>query len=846
YVEIGPDTTLTALTRATLPDATAIAVNDKTPTTFTTALAHLHTHNAPISWAEVFPNGRPTPLPTYPFQHKRYWLAPVPRGTARDLGLDVPHHPFLTAAMDLAGGEEVALAGLMSLAEHPWLADHVISGAVLVPGTAFLELAIATARHVNSGVVEELALEAPLVLPEQQAVRVQVTVGIVQEDGTRPFSVHSRPDDESLPWTRHATGVLSDRDVLNGAEGLTQWPPAGAVAEPLDGLYSRLADLGYAYGPAFRRLEAVWRSGDDIFAEVRMDAESGAHSFGIHPALLDAALHPLVAADSEPGTIRLPFAWSGAGIRTAGGRALRVRLSPSGTDAVTLSIADESGTPVAAVESLALRQVAKDQLAQATGAGEGLSSVTWRPVTLPDRTPSTWTEVSGEDGLSGGTGAELVVVRHGVTGPHAPDTAHEQVRRTLGLLQRWLTDDAFTGSRLVVVTHRAIAAMPGEDVTDLSNAALWGLVRSAQSEHPDRIVLVDLDHRADTDVMLRAAVAGESQVAVRDGVPYAPRLTRMTAGPAAGAGELDPEGTVLITGGTGGLGALFAEHLVTRHGVRHLVLASRRGPDAPGAARLRERLSAQGATAHIVAADVSDRDALAALLGDIPAAHPLTAVVHAAGTLDDATVESLSPSQLTAVLKPKIDAAWHLHELTRQDKLSAFIMFSSVSGIIGMPGQAAYAAANSYLDALAAHRTASGLVGTSIAWGLWGGAEGMGAELDGSAITRWARAGIAPLAPVRGPGLFDAAMASGAALVVPADLSPARTRTDHAATSPMLKDSAGARRQTAQPDASEQPWHLRITQLPREEWPAAVMDLVRGHTAGVLGHGGASAIDVDK
>ncbi|MGI5282727.1 type I polyketide synthase [Nonomuraea polychroma] len=836
YMEIGPDTTLTTLTRATLPDATTIPVNDQTPTSFMAALATAHTHNIPITW----PTGQPTNLPTYPFQHKRYWLTPVARGTARDLGLDVPDHPFLAAAMELAGGQEVALAGRLSLADHPWLADHVISGAVLVPGTAFLELVTAAARHANARVVEELALETPLVLDERQAVRIQVTVGAPQEDGDRPFTVYSRPDDESRPWTRHVTGVLSDRDVLTRAEGLAQWPPAGAVAEPLTGLYSRLADLGYEYGPAFQLLESVWRSGDELFAEVRMP-EPG--SYGIHPALLDASLHPLVAAGSDPGTIRLPFAWSGVRVLSTGAATLRVRLTPTGADAVTLSITDESGAPVAAVESLSLRQVAKDQLAQVIGDTDGLSTVTWRAVTLPDRTPPNWAEVSGEDGLADAAGAELVVVRYGVAGPHSPDAAHAQTGQALGLLQRWLADDAFAGSRLAFVTTHAIAALPGDDVTDLSNAALWGLVRSAQSEHPDRIILVDLDYQADDEVMLRAATAGEPQVVVRGGVLYVPRLTRMAASPVGGGAEFDPEGTVLITGGTGGLGALFAEHLVTRHDVRRLVLASRRGPDAPGAARLRERLSASGATVDIVAADVSDRDTLAALLGDIPAEHPLTAVVHAAGTLDDATTESLTLTQLAAVLRPKMDAAWHLHELTKHDKLSAFIMFSSISGIIGMPGQAGYAAANSYLDALAAHRTATGLAGTSIAWGLWGGAVGMGAELDSSGVARWARAGVAPLAPVRGPGLFDAAMATSTALVVPADLSPARAQTD---SPPMLRELVRAQRQKAQPDAAEQPWHLQVTQLPREEWLAAATDLVRSHTASVLGHASASAVDVER
>ncbi len=182
---------------------------------------------------------------------------------------------------------------------------------------------------------------------------------------------------------------------------------------------------------------------------------------------------------------------------------------------------------------------------------------------------------------------------------------------------------------------------------------------------------------------------------------------------------LDPEGTVLITGGTGMLGAIFAEHLVTRYGIEHLLLVSRSGPDAPGASELQQRLTGLGAQVAITACDTSNPAELAAALDTIAASHPLTAVIHAAGVLDDAVVTELSPQQLDAVLAAKADAAWHLHHLTADRDLAAFVLFSSAAGILGSPGQANYAAANAFLDALARHRHHTQRRATSVAWGYW-------------------------------------------------------------------------------------------------------------------------------
>ncbi|MCX2970865.1 type I polyketide synthase, partial [Streptomyces marinisediminis] len=866
FVEAGPDAVLTGMAQESLDDATVTGValtraNRSETESYTAALARLHTAGATLDLTPFFPGATRIDLPTYAFRGEHYWLTGGARLDAGGLGVDAADHPLLGASVQVAGGDDVVLTGRLSLRTHPWLADHVVAGGVLLPATAFLELAFTAAERVSAGTVEDLTLEAPLVFTEQEAVRVQVRVAEPAGGGVRSFTIHSRPaaDGPDQPWTRHATGVLSGTpdstpDSTPAAAGAGAWPPAGAVPHPVADAYPELGDLGYDYGPAFQGLRAVWRLGEEILAEVALpDAHrEDAARFGAHPALLDAVLHPLLPGSAGGADeIRLPFSWTGATLHSVGATALRVRITPLAPDTFALAVTDPSGAPVVSVASLTLRPVARAKLAASAAGRSSLFAVEWPEVAAADAPAWSRRDLTGPD-LATADPADLVVVTltadpEGdgveVTGPEAVRAAGERVRT---LLRDWLADERFARSRLVLVTTRAVAATPGEDVTDLVHAPVWGLVRSAQSEHPDRFVLVDLDGREEAPDLVAAAVAtGEPQVAVRDGRLLAPRLARAAGGGAAPA-RLDRDGTVLITGGTGGLGAILARHLVAVHGVRRLLLLSRRGLDSPGAGELVRELGESGARVRVVAADAADREALAAVLADVPGEHPLTAVVHTAGVLDDATVTSLSAEQLAGVLRPKVDGAWNLHELTRDRELSAFVLYSSVAGLLGTPGQANYAAANTFLDALAHHRHAAGLPAHSLAWGLWDAPTGMGGTLSAADTARWTRSGVRPLTAGQGLRMFDEALAGDAVLTVPAALHPAGAGTD-AAPPAMWRGLARPRRTArAAATAGAEGWPARVAALPEDERGPAALRLVRDAAAAALGHASGDAIDATK
>ncbi|MFD0272047.1 type I polyketide synthase, partial [Streptomyces sp. NPDC127106] len=894
YLELGPDGVLSAMAQDCLTEdgaarfAPALRAGRPEPETVATALALAHTRGTAVDWEAYFaPTGaRQAELPTYAFQRDWYWLdsavgAQHAPGDAAGFGLGATDHPLLGAAVELPDSDGFLFAGRLSTATQPWLADHAVLGSVLLPGTAFVELAVRAGDQVGCAVLEELTLEAPLVLPERGGAQLRLSLAAADDSGRRSLALHSRDEDSdpALPWTRHATGVLAPgtADAATPAAELTAWPPAGAEAVDLDGLYEGLAAAGFDYGPAFQGLRSAWLHGDAVYAEVSLDEETAgtADWFGLHPALLDATLHAagLGSLVENTGRGRLPFAWSGVRLHAAGARAVRVRLAPAGRDAVALELADPAGTPVASVESLALREVSPEQIgAAARGARpDSLFQVDWTavPVTpAPAAEQRPWALLG-----DGHPGLDTVGVRYEahdtlatladpalVCVPLSPATGaqdlagavHAETGRALALLQEWLSHERFADSRLLFLTQGAVAAVPGEGPSDLVHAAVWGLLRSAQSEHPGRIVLADTDGSDASHRALPAVLAsGESEVAVRDGAVLVPRLAR-TAVPASdqSAPAWDADGTVLVTGASGSLGGLFARHLVTGHGVRHLLLVSRRGEAAEGAAELSAELAGLGAEVAWAACDVADRDALAAVVAGIPAGHPLTAVVHTAGVLDDGVIGSLTPERLSAVLRPKVDAAWNLHELTRDLDLSAFVLFSSAAGVFGGAGQGNYAAANTFLDALAAHRRAAGLAGTSLAWGLWSEVGGMGATLDAEEVSRLGRGGVHALTATEGVALFDTAGAIGQALLVPVklDLAALRAQAGSGMLPPLLtglvrtpaRRAAGT---TAPGTDGGAELRERLTGLSPAARDEALLELVCTYVAGVLGFAGPEAVD---
>ena len=1116
-------------------------------------------------------------LPRYAFQRERYWLAPGRgAGDAAAAGLERAEHPLLGAAVALADSEGWLFTGRLSLETHPWLADHAVAGMVLLPGTAFVELALHAGGQVGCESVSELVLETPLVLRAGERVQVQLAVGEPEGDvqPTRAVAVYARVESatagEPAPWVRHAVGVLAPEEEEEGARSALEsvWPPAGAEEIEVDGVYDLLAVAGVEYGPAFQGLRSMWRRGEEVFAEVELSEEQRreAGSYGVHPALFDAALHAVAASvmdeNAGGGALRLPFAWSGVSLRARGASALRVQLAPRG-DGVSVVLADEQGGVVASVASLRLRAAVVGELGGgAAGARDALFGVEW--VALESGAGEAVDEdrwdVSVVDCAGGGTA--------GVDG------VLEAVGDMLARLQEWLAAEDSQSRRLAVVTRGGVS-VAGEGVTDLAGGGVWGLVRTAQAEHPGRIVLVDVGAGEPSGEAIGSALGlGEPEVAVRDGALFVPRLapaggglavgrgvgvegaaeaeaggwrlgvadgggvledlrvTEGAGGGALGVGEvrvavyaagvnfrdvlaalgmypgeisiggegagvvlevgqgvedlavgdrvmgllegafgsvavtdrrflvtvpeewswaraasvpvvyltayyglvdlagaqrgerllvhaaaggvgiaavqlaqylglevwgtasepkwgalealglereriassrslefgerfagaglnvvlnslageyvdaslgllgeggrllemgktdireagaveaafpgvayrpfdlidagperiqellrelvglfetgalaglpvrvwdagdavgalramsqarhigknvlripapaLAGEGTVLVTGGTGGLGALVARHLVERHGVRSLLLASRRGPGAEGVDELVGELEELGASVSVVACDVADREQVRMLLEGVGAEHPLVGVVHAAGVIDDGLVGSLTHERLERVLAPKVGGAWHLHELTQRMDLRVFVLFSSLAGTLGNAGQAAYAAGNAFLDGLASYRRSRSLVGSSLAWGPWADA-GMAAEkLGESERARMAGSGVRPFSPAQGLELFDAACELDRPLLAPValDLAVLRGFAREGALPPMLGElvraPASGRRRSARGRGA---LARRLAGLDEGERERVVVELVSEHAAAVLGHASAEQVD---
>ena len=1184
---------------------------------FAAALGQLHCHGVSACWDVLYPQGRAVRLPTYAFQHQRYWLLPT-AGDLSGANRTHPAHRLLDTVTELAEDRGWVFSGQISPRTHPWLSDHAIDAAVLFPGTGFAELALHVADHLGYPSVSELIVHTPLLLTEHAATDLQITLTDADDTGRRSLSIHSRPQSlhdttigDGAGWVLHATATLTPTTALPDPHRLaltpTQWPPAGAVAIDVDTFYEELAAQGYDYGPTFQGVRRLWRdhsASEVVYAEVELPDDTDIDGYGIHPALLDAALHPMFSlsdsgtdsTDETDGQVRLPFAFTGITLHATHATRLRVQLTRTGVDTLTVHTSDASGVPVAVIDTLITRAVTPHTLHSPSTATTGLLHLTWPPHTPtptgtaagidaprcrvwtehPDQLPSCLDDLATHPDLATAAAqAEMVVWPVPVatddeiaaaenTSTGMPSRIHALTRHTLRLLQDWISHPDTAGRRLVLVTRHAVSISPHDRAPDLAHAAVWGLARSAQNEHPGRIAVLDTDEHTHRDT-LQAALrlpAGENQLALRHNTIHLPRLTHigvltppesgpwqldttgrgdlanlallpairtplaagqiridvraaglnfrdvvvalglisdeglgveaagviseigpdvhgfavgdavtgvtvssafastavadyrtvvavppgwsfpqaasvpavfLTAyialveiaglGPGqrvlihAGTGGLgmaaiqlahhlgaevfatasaakwdtleqlgvardhiassrtldfsaafleitqgggvdvvlnclsgefveaslallargghfleigktdirdadviaathpgivyrafdladtspdhiqqtlthlsplfttatlkplptthysfhqaisafrdmsqarhtgkivltapvgwDPQGTVLITGGTGTLGGLFADHLVSAYGVRHVLLVSRHGPDADGAAELWQRLTDLGAQVRIAACDISDPDAVAHLLESVPAQHRLTAVIHTAAVLDDAVVTDLTDGQLDAVLAPKADAAWQLHRLTQDDNLAAFVLFSSIAATIGSPGQGNYAAANTVLDALAEYRHRRGLPATSLAWGYWQTRTGVTAHLTDVDLARITRGGMTPISTSHGLALFDAALASGRPVVMPAPLNTrALTSQAHNNT---LAPILSALTTVTRPRAAAAPTDLaaRLAGLSPDRQLHTLTALVATATATVLGHSTPDTITPD-
>ncbi|MHC6630359.1 SDR family NAD(P)-dependent oxidoreductase [Streptomyces globosus] len=739
-------------------------------------------------------------LPGYPFARDRHWVA-----TTRTPSAAPPDAP---QEVELPDGH--VFGERISPARQPWLADHTVDGAVLVPGTYFVDLALRAGARLNCPRIAELVTHTPLAATEAD---LRLVADLPGPDGTRAFAVHARTGEGG--WTSHVTGVLSPSPEEPPAPAAV---PADAEEIDVTGLYRTLT----GYGPAFRGLHGARRTADAVFADIAVPGAAaggapGAHA--LHPVLLDAALHTVALTSALDGdSPYLPFAWSGVRVHAPAATAARVRLVHHRPDTVGLLLTDQAGAPVASVDSVVLRR--------AGAPDEPLHHVEWLPVEAPEPPPGARCAVVGPDPEGIGAaleaaGAEVVraadldaladvppvVVLPVPAAPAGPAEASRAARalaaEVLDRLRQWLDGRRFASARLVFAT-----TAPGP-----ATAAAWGLVRSAQSEHPGRFGLVDAE---DPAPLLRALGSDEPHLRLCDGQVLGARLVRVPAAPAAPAPAPLAEGTVLVTGASGALAGPVVRHLVERHGVRDLLLVSRSGAVPAG-------LDGLDARVESAACDVADRAALRTLL----AGRRVAMAVHAAGVLDDGVVTALDAARLERVLRPKTEGAAHLAELLPEAQL---VLFSSAAGVLGGPGQGNYAAANAFLDALARQHAAAGRRAVSVAWGPWALDAGMAADRD-----RLARGGIEPLPTGAALALLDAALAGPHPAVTALRLArgPA-TAVPHVLRSLVRTPEAAP---AADPG---------LAGLAPDERRARLSALVRGQAAAVLGYADAGRIESDR
>ncbi|CAM5658265.1 SDR family NAD(P)-dependent oxidoreductase OS=Streptomyces tendae OX=1932 GN=GUR47_30605 PE=4 SV=1 [Streptomyces tendae] len=853
FVELGPDAVLSALVSAGAERDPGLVVpvlraNRPEGESLASLLGLLHTRGRHVEWPRVLPGAQRVDLPTYAFRRTRYWLeARAGRVDASALGLTGAGHPLLGASLPVADRDEVLLTGRVSRRTHPWLAGRTVLGAAALPASMYVELAVRAGDETGCTVLEELTLAAPVTLPEEGGLQVQVRVGARDQDGRRPVTVHVRPGPGDPahaldgPWRVGARGVL-----LADGPARTPVPAEGRTGGPAGERHGRGASTTDVGLP------------DELLSE--------AARYHLHPALLDAAL----AASPAPrpagaAGIVVPAVWHDVRLHAVGAGTVGVRTTRIDDDTVGLDLLDPEGRPVLTVGSLTYRVVPEDEFGAAAGTpGEDLSAIEWVAQDTAAEPTARWAVVGADvpgaarfEDLGAAARAvasdreafDLLLVPWTSTGDVLAGT-----RRALSFVQELLAADALRGTPVVVLSRGAVATGP-DDATrlDAEAAAVRGLLRSAGAEGGDGLVLADTD--TDTpplDLLAWAARSGESEPAVRDGRIHVPRLRPVQAGDPAGP-PWTADGTVLVTGGTAGLGAVLARHLVAAHGVRHLLLVGGHGAGTPGAEELTTELEESGAQVTSAACDAADREALAGVLAAIPGDRPLTAVVHAAGVPEDGPLSAMTPGQLDRVLRRKAVVARNLHELTRHLDLTAFVVCSSSAGTLGGPGRANTAAAEAYAEALVRHREAIGLPATAVAWAPWELGDA-GEELrDGGLARRAGATLLRPLTADRALGLLDRAVAlgrdkAGARAVIAGVVDRAALRGHDVVPAALLDLAEGPARRRAHPAAGAGDTTLtdRLAGLDGTERESLVLDLVRAEAAGVTGRPGPHAISPDQ
>ncbi|MFE9664846.1 SDR family NAD(P)-dependent oxidoreductase [Streptomyces sp. NPDC005955] len=813
---------------------------------FLLSLGQAHAAGVKVDWAAHFADSgaRRVALPTYAFQHKRYWLDSTGFADASAVGLGRVEHPVLAAAVQVGDRDEWVFTGRVSHQGQPWTRDHALFGTVTLPGAALVELVLSAARHVGCELLEELDLDAPVVLTDE-AVRMQVTVGPADAAGRREVAVYSRPDtgeEGSTGTVRHARGrIAPEAAPLSTRTG--QWPPPGAEPLSVEGLYTTLVEQGLDCGQLLQCVQSAWTREGEVYADLALPDGTDAGGFALHPALLESSLHaaPRSAADGAPSAV----SWSG--VRVAGEKVsqARVRIVAVGDGALRLDVFDAEDAPVAQVDRIVVRAADPARLGQLRRGQHPLFRLDWVPVSVGTAAPVPTAALGEIAGVADGhpeLASLLTAVAEGAPVPQAvlavidtpegqtAEAVHDAAERTVALLRQWLAADGLDEAVLVVRTEGAVTI--GDEVPRAAQAAVWGVVRAAQSEHPGRFLVVDGDGVGEWGALL---ALDEPQLAVRDRKVLAPRLARVPGGPASRPEPVDPDGTVLVTGG---LGALFVERLITHHGARHLVLAA--APEQVDT--VSADLASLDAQVRVVPCDVTDRGQLAALVASLEL--PVTAVVHAAGVPDAGLIESLSDERWETVLRATVDTAWHLHELTADADLSAFVLFSSFAGLVGIPGQAAASAADAALAALAGARRSAGQPGTTLAWGFW--ADGPGTpELGTADAALVAQAGILPLPTELGLELFDRGVAADEALLAPVELDPAVLR-EQARAGLLPSVLRGLVRVPARRAASGGTLARRLAEVPEADRERVVLELVRAQVASVLGHTSADEVDGER